>query len=153
MKVIFLDFDGVLNSQRFFRANGGEGVALDPVCMIHLQEIVAVSDAVIVLSTSWREHWEKERAECGEIGLEINQIFQKYDLPIFDKTPFSEVDRETDIENWLKQNSETTDFVVLDDRVLDSEIIRGHFVKTDGYLRGLDERTKKEAISILMKKS
>ena len=151
MKVIFLDFDGVLNSERFFRLNGSEGLALDPACMIRLREIVSVTDAVIVLSTSWREHWEKNADECSAIGLEINEIFEKYNMRIYDKTPFSEVDRETDIETWLEEHSETTDFVVLDDRFLDSELIRGHFVKTDGALRGLDEWAQEESIAILLK--
>ena len=151
MKVIFLDFDGVLNSERFFRFHGGEGLALDPACMLRLQEIVAVTGALIVLSTSWREHWEKNADECSPIGLEINEIFQKYNMRIHDKTPFSEVARETDIENWLAEHSETSDFVVLDDRFLDSEVIRGHFVKTDGALRGLDEWAQEESIAILLK--
>ena len=152
MKVIFLDFDGVLNSQRYFRCNGCEGVALDPVCMLRLQEIVAATDAKIVLSTSWREHWEKEMSECDGIGLKINEAFKEYNLLIFDKTPFSKIDRETDIEIWLRRNSEVTEFVVLDDRFLDSLVIRGHFVKTDGYLYDLNETAKKEAIEILIGK-
>ena len=152
MKVIFLDFDGVLNSQRYFKINGCEGLALDPACMLRLQELVAATDARIVLSTSWREHWEKETSECDGIGLEINRLFQKYNLHIYDKTPFSGIDREKDVEIWLDRNSGVTAFVVLDDRFLDSAVIRGHFVKTDGVLRGLDERAENETISILMKK-
>lgn len=151
MKIIFLDFDGVLNTEQYIRARGDRGLLLDPDRLRLLKEIVCETDAKIVLSTSWREHWEKNEADCGEVGREMNGLFSEFGLQIFDKTPFSCLDRENDIEAWLAENPQTDAFVVLDDRFLDSRVIRGRFVKTDGYLRGLDERAKNEAISILMK--
>ncbi len=149
MKVIFLDFDGVLNSERYFRSFGSAGLALDPTCLCFLKEIVETTGAKIVLSTSWREHWEKDSANCSALGLEMNEIFKTYGLEIYDKTPFSGADREQDIEAWLKNNPQTEAFVALDDRYLDSPVIRGHFVKTDPYLYGLDDLAMKNAIEIL----
>src|SRR5271170_150041 len=58
MKVLFLDFDGVLNSYRFMleeRGMGRTGVAgLDPKAMTHVNYICGKTDAMIVVSSSWR---------------------------------------------------------------------------------------------------
>ena len=58
MKVLFLDFDGVLNSYRFMleeRTMGKSGVAgLDPKAMVHVNHICGKTGAVIVVSSSWR---------------------------------------------------------------------------------------------------
>ena len=150
MKIIFLDFDGVLNSERYFRSYGAEGLALNSENLCFLKEIVVATGAKIVLSTSWREHWEKDDSKCSAMGVEMNEIFKKYEMEIFDKTPFSCISREQDIEDWLMAHPDTQAFVVLDDRFLDSPIIRGHFVKTDPYIYGLDEAEKDAAIEILM---
>ncbi len=150
MKIIFLDFDGVLNTERYIRSCGYTGLVLDPACLCRLKEIVLATDAKIVLSTSWREHWEPTEEKCTEVGRKMNEIFARYGMQIYDRTPFSCIDRENDVENWLKEHPETSAFVLLDDRFLDSPMIRGHFVKTDRYLHGLDEMAKNEAIRILL---
>lgn len=58
MKVLFLDFDGVLNSHRFMledRSQYKTGVVgLDPKAMAHVNYICGKTDAEIVVSSSWR---------------------------------------------------------------------------------------------------
>src|SRR5208282_1953258 len=58
MKIVFLDFDGVLNSHRFMleeRLQGRNGVAgLDSKAIAHVNHICGKTDAVIVVSSSWR---------------------------------------------------------------------------------------------------
>jgi len=58
MKVIFLDFDGVLNSRRFMLecAEGGRSgvTGLDPKAVAHLNRICRQTGAAIVVSSSWR---------------------------------------------------------------------------------------------------
>ncbi len=58
MKVVFLDFDGVLNSHLFMleeRSQGRSGVAgLDPKAVAHVNHICGQTGAVIVVSSSWR---------------------------------------------------------------------------------------------------
>ena len=80
MKVIFLDFDGVLNSAKYLLGHGDCGVAIDPARMALLKQIVDATDAKIVLSTSWREHWSKDLMNCDGTGVLINRIFSKYGL-------------------------------------------------------------------------
>lgn len=149
MKVVFLDFDGVLNSRKYIRECGYYGVVIDPERLNMVKQIIDATSAKIVLSTSWREHWDKDMALCGQVGKEINDIFARFGLSVFDKTEFIGRSREMEIEMWLENHPETENFVVLDDRFLDSQSLRNHFVKTDNYRDGIDENNVKQAIEIL----
>ena len=151
MKIIFLDFDGVLNSERYIRNYmGGSVIMLDPLCMTLMRDVVKASGAKIVLTTSWRNHWSKNENEINEIGKEINDIFGKYGLEVFDKTPHMGYNqREQEIETWLSEHPDVQNFVVFDDKTLESDIIEGHFVKTAGFFGGICEHDVREAFTIL----
>ncbi len=139
MKVLFLDFDGVLNSEKYIKAAAVDGgVILDPSAMERLQRLILATDAHIVLTSSWRDHWECDPLACDTVGTQINAIFASYGLSIFDKTPRLHRCREDEIEAWLTAHPATKQFAVVDDRFLDSAKIRGRFVKTDNYKSGLD---------------
>lgn len=69
MKVIFLDIDGVLNSRKYDSVrNWNEQTDIDVSRLPLLGEIVAATGAEIVLSSTWRVHWEKEESLCDEDG-------------------------------------------------------------------------------------
>lgn len=148
MKVVFLDFDGVLNSEKFVCSCEHSGVILDPTRMALLKRIIDATGANIVLSTSWREHWSKDAEKADTVGREINASFSKFGLTILDKTDVYSR-REVEIEAWLMMHPGIVSFVVLDDRLLDSPALRGHFVKTANYLDGIDENNVEDAIRIL----
>ena len=148
MKVIFLDFDGVLNSEKYFKRVSGTGLVIDPSEMELLKQIVTATDAKIVLSTSWREHWSKNTDECDAIGLEIEAIFRSYGLEIWDKTQSSYRRREPELKDYLDAHPEVENFVVLDDMLLYADYLKKHIVKTSGY-RGLDQIDTEKAIAIL----
>ena len=149
MKVVFLDIDGVLNSEKYVRSCDEYGVIIDPSRMVLLKRIIDATDAKIVLSTSWREHWDTDKTKCNNIGNEINDIFAQYNLHVFDKTKKLNLSREYEIKDWLEQHTEVETFVVLDDRFLSAEFLDGHFVKTSNYFDGLDETDVRKAIDIL----
>lgn len=149
MKVIFLDFDGVLNSAKYLLGCGDCGIAIDSTRMALLRRIVNATNAKIVLSTSWREHWSKNSGECDSIGVLINDIFDEHGLQVFDKTPELHTRREIEIESWLSKHPEVENFVVLDDMLLSADYLKGHFVKTSNYFDGLNETDVQEAIEIL----
>ena len=149
MKVIFLDFDGVLNSEKFVRNCMGYGVIIDSSRMTLLKQIIDATNARIILSTSWREHWDVNKEYCDETGLYIDELFKEYELEIFDKTPKLRTDRESEIKSWLDEHKSTKNFVVLDDAFLSADFLNGHFVKTSNYRDGLDEQNVKDAIKIL----
>ena len=83
------------------------------------------------------------------IGVRINDIFSKYGLQIWDKTPKLHTRRETEIKNWLDMHSEVNNFVVLDDSLLSADYLNGHFIKTSNYFDGLDETDVQKAIDVL----
>ncbi len=149
MKVLFLDFDGVLNSERYVRSCNHYGVIIDPSRMALLKRIIDETDAKIVLSTSWREHWNKNGALCDECGKQINEIFCSFGLEIFDKTPALNTEREEEIEAWLCENPQIDRFAVLDDAFLCADFLNDNFVRTSNYKNGLDEESVKKVIGIL----
>ena len=127
LKVIFLDFDGVLNSECC-----NDGVTLLPSKLELLRKLVDATNARIVLSTSWREHWSKDPKQCDSTGATMDLIFNVHGLRIFDKTPMLPEGREAEIKAWLDQHS-PENYVVLDDRLLGADFLNGHFVKTSNY--------------------
>ena len=149
MKIIFLDFDGVLNSAKYLRGREEYGVVIDPARMVLLKQIADATGAKIVLSTSWREHWSKNQTECNGTGVLINNIFSNFGLQILDKTPMLRTAREAEIKSWLDDHPEVENFVVLDDRLMCAPFLEGHFVKTSYYFHGLDETDTQKAIDIL----
>lgn len=149
MKVLFLDFDGVLNSEKYVKTVNDGGVILDPANMRLLKLLIDTTAAHVVLTSSWREHWETEPLACDAIGAQINTIFAAYNLTILDKTPHLHRHREDEIEAWLTAHPQTERFAVVDDRFLDSDKIRGHFVKTDNYKGGLDVPALEKLIKLL----
>ena len=149
MKVIFLDFDGVLNSSNYLLGREGSGVVIDPSRMALLKQIVDATGAKLVLSTSWREHWSKNTAECNDTGVLINDIFSKFGLRLLDKTPTLRTAREWEIKSWLDGHPEVENYVVLDDRLMHAPFLEEHFVKTSFHFDGLDETDAQKAIDIL----
>lgn len=149
MKVVFLDFDGVLNSEKYVRDCGRYGVIIDPSRMALLKQIVDATEAKIVLSTSWREHWSNLTENCDETGILINKIFKGHDLEIFDKIPKCFSKREQEIEMWLEEHPDIENYVVLDDMFLHADYLKGHCIKTSNYREGLDKDDVQKAIEIL----
>lgn len=61
MKIIFLDIDGVLNSRAYDRKrNWNEQTDIDETRLPLIKEIVDATGAKIVLSSTWRQHWNKD---------------------------------------------------------------------------------------------
>lgn len=145
MNVIFLDFDGVLNSRRFRAAQAG---MIDEKHMMFLHRIVKVTGARIVLSTSWRAHWDESPENRSEAGREIDQIFGKYGIEIFGKISDGP-DRAQEIRHWLGDHPDVGRYVILDDSPFGWGELAEHLVRTGGLRDGLDNRTAEMAIEVL----
>ena len=120
MKVIFLDIDGVLNSEMYeaSRTENSTDGYIDMSRLKLLADIINATDAKIVLSSSWRLDWDKSSELCGEDGEYINHCLAKYGLAVMDKTPFISffTERRMEILTWLSNHrSDVESFVVLDD--------------------------------------
>ena len=166
MKVIFLDFDGVLNDNNYFdRAqekiekfkkdtnfedNWYDDFDLcadklmlhfDPEKLTLLKELTEATDSKIVIISSWREMIEYPFVE---------KRLKDYGLPIIGRTVDHNRDRGKGIRNYLKIHKEIDDYIILDDetREYQEEELR-HLVKTDFFIEGLNKATQKEAIKRL----
>ena len=108
MRVVFLDFDGVLNSAKYrSTVKDCHRDFIDERKLEQLGEFVREVGAEIVLSTSWRRFWsegEKQEHPEGEI---INLLFAKYGMKIYSKT-------ESDVRRALsKEHCTIDDFMAL----------------------------------------
>ncbi len=149
IKVLFLDFDGVLNFRRYLIEKNEYGVVIDPKRMEILKGIIDATNARLVLTTSWRVHWHKDPVRCKDIGKDINRIFAESGLEIFDKTQVRNEGREYEIEMWLQKHPEVEAYAVLDDEFLDADRLEGNFVKTSSFKEGLDREAAQKVIEIL----
>ena len=154
MKVIFLDIDGVLNSVMYdtqrVEERGDNRIDMTRVKL--LADIVNATGAKIVLSSTWREDWEKSSELCGNDGKYINECLAKYGLSIIDKTPclnYSD-ERQFEILAWLADHTgEVESFVILDDIDCSWGVLSNNVVITNPYGYGLEEAHVKKALDIL----
>lgn len=142
MKIVFLDFDGVLNSRPFLiksrsrmsKSGWREDPTddIDPQAVGVLNDIIARSGAKVVISSSWRLFYGHDdlRRFLKERGLQGE--------PIIGQTPerFKMSDRWSErgheIQQWLDDNKElgVESFVILDDNS-DMAHLMDKLVKTD----------------------
>jgi hypothetical protein len=115
-------------------------------------EIVNATDAKIVLSSMWREAWDKSPELCGFYGEYLNRCFAKQGLSIIDKTPrfsYSD-DRQYEIRAWLVYHAnEVESFVILDDINCGWGVLSSNVVVTNPYGYGLEEKHVRKAIELL----
>jgi hypothetical protein len=145
MKIIFLDIDGVLNSQRSFKINRNTGEQIYdhpfPYHVKKLNTILEKSGAKIVLSSAWRS--------MGRYA--VNQIFKECGIieQIFSMTPRMWVKRGIEIQTWIDSHDELNieSFCIIDDDS-DMEHLMPFLVKTKNET-GLCEEHIKKALLLL----
>ena len=147
MKVIFLDIDGVVNSEDSWRRRGDSlyDDIPDEEHIKHLNTIVKETGAEIVISSSWRSVFTL-------LGLKYIMHGQGSIGKIIGKTPKIEHDtvRGMEIQKWLDDtNEEIESFVILDDDC-DMAHLSDKLVKTT-WETGLQEEHAMLAIEILNK--
>lgn len=159
MKVIFLDFDGVITTEK-------SQWCLDPAKMLLLKQIVDATDAYIVISSSWRR---------GTLQATLDFIVSP-DNHYVRGNPFILVDRvigitgrlylhicgEEDvywkacrgesIQCYLDRNPKITNYLILDD--IPNMLLqqKDNFIQTDA-TKGLSSKDVKRAINILNKEN
>jgi len=152
MKIIFLDIDGVLNSEEDLTNNVGllwDVNDLNIKYIILLNEIIKATNAKVVISSTWRiihpfDKIEKMMLKKGFVGEVISQTV------LLSRTPDGVIqDRGDEINLWLKDN-DIESFLILDDTPYEG-IIK-HFSNQFLYIKdsvGLHTEHVNEAISIL----
>lgn len=136
MKVIFLDFDGVLAPY----GNRYEAGKFSKSCVKNFNKILdAHIDVLIVISSSWRRHGlEYVKDMLDKNGINKNRVIGI--------TPFSNDSRENHIEAYLKENENIDQFIIIDDDHMD--VLKSRWIKTNQHV-GLTETEAKKAIDLL----
>ena len=149
MKVVFLDIDGVLNSVAYDRERTQADGNIDQSRLPLLKRLVEETGARVVLSSSWRKHWDRDSSLRDGIGSELDRTFLDAGVPLFDKTPEAG-SRAEEISLWLEAHPQAARCVILDDAFGGWGALGPHVVKTDSRIgRGLEERHVAEAIKKL----
>ena len=152
MKIIFLDIDGVLNSRQYDSGRSMAEGNIDVSRLLLLKQLVEQTGAKIVLTSSWRRHWDRAGECTDEIGKELEDTFGRFGICLYDKTPELEKDRSKEINEWLAMNRDFNAFVVIDDIKFGWYELAPFVVNTDYHIgRGLEQRHIEKAIKILLK--
>lgn len=166
-KIVFLDFDGVLNTEYYqgwlcYRGKPWKdeyGAIFDPVAVAQLKRIIDATNADIVIESSWKQ-----------LGLTaMLELWDVRHLPgrVIDITPSSVSDswlraanlvesglemrycKGAGIAFWLSNNvAQETRYVIIDDEyvILDAQL--PHFILTNPF-EGITKEQADTAISIL----
>lgn len=153
IKTIFLDVDGVINSDQYFakRAPNDKDNDIDMSKVKMLANIVSATGAVIVLSSSWKVFFNKKNS----LNDYLNNCLNKYDMTIIDRTPnINMSERGREIREWVNTHEDIESWIVLDDEIFFDYKefgIMDHLVKTNFYQEGLTQKHVDLAINILNK--
>jgi hypothetical protein len=152
MRTVFLDIDGVLNSHAYDRERApGEG-NIDVTRLPLLRELIERTDAKVVLTSSWREHWDPLGAQTDAVGEALAATFLRHGVPLYDRTPALDNNRPAEISAWLADHPAVERFVILDDIKLGWGALDAYVVKTDYRIgRGLELHHIAAALAVLMK--
>jgi hypothetical protein len=148
MKVIFLDFDGVICTGRQAIASGERGVisGLDPVALGFLNRVCSQNDLKVVISSTWRCGDKRrnfyEIFGCGGYVSLARALHDNWATPI---TPH--MSRGGEIELWLADN-ECDGYVIIDDDASMLDYQLPFFVNTDS-LNGMLYDHYKQVLKIL----
>ena len=157
MKVIFLDIDGVLNSQMLIEKNENEKIDIAAVKL--LKNLVDKSGAVVVMSSGWKLWFDENMVTDDAEAQYLYDILFQYGVEIYSKTPdfstdeirtkrtFSEV-KAKEIIAWLEKHCDVDKYVILDDLNLKNDQINANLVQTDGRV-GITEEDIMRAMEIL----
>lgn len=149
MKVIFLDFDGVINNRAF-----GERNFVEERFVNILKRIVGETNALIVVSSANKNELFRDLNK----GLKESEVYTNYFVPLMnmgikisDVTPFVKSDglqdREAEIKAYLRKHPGIEQYVIIeDDNIITS--LAEHQVLIE-YGDGLKEEHIEPAIKIL----
>jgi hypothetical protein len=152
LRVVFLDFDGVLNGTRFLQAcnrdpvlglaAGSMGIDAKAVALLNL--VLARTTAQLVVSSSWR----RQRSLIS-LGEELTS--RGLQGTVLDGTPLAGgLGRGGEIRAWLEENA-VAGFVVLDD-LPPSGGLEARWVQTDPQ-QGLTRKDCDRAIELCLSAS
>jgi len=156
-RVVFLDFDGVLNSDEY-SPPGDDGFAgISSYHVKYLTEILDQTGACVVLTTSWRNDHNKanpyEYAVQALINVGLQPGLVRGMTPVLPPMKMTDYTlRGREIAQWLKDNPNITHYVILDDTFEFTKEQAEHLVQTELW-EGLRKKHVKQAVDILLDKA
>ena len=166
-KIIFLDFDGVLNTEHYqnFLYHEGKpwqnkyGAFFDPEAVAQLKRIIDATNADIVVESSWKylgleamqEMWEVRNMPGRIIDITPSSVSDSWLLSanLEDIEPAMGHCKGMEIASWLSDNAKKeTKYVIIDDEyvILNSQL--PHFILSNPY-DGITEEIADRLIYIL----
>lgn len=160
--IIFLDVDGVLNSLPYSKmAEENNLPELDENSIKILGYIVKKYDALIVLSSTWRDIKDDENEDCKKMWNLLTSMLEVEKIYISDVTEKMGNNRPLEIYTWIRKNANKDDkFLILDDDFsiedykkynLDVYLIKTYFFCNKYDEGGLQQKHKKVADEIFHK--
>ncbi len=163
MKVVFLDVDGVLNSERYWdRVRDtitdldymtGSGKLIDDEAVGRLNALIEATGAKVVVSSTWRrkrtvEELQALLASRGFAGDVVGKTADYVDAAVAGVADAREVRREHEIRHWLSTTDLNVDvFVILDDEA-EMGSLGDRLVRVSGDV-GLQDENVARAVRLL----
>lgn len=152
IKVIFLDIDGVLNYDKWYTSEEYQNLfykddvelEIDPACSERINKICTETNSKIVITSDWRiSSWYGTIIRLKRGGINEDYILDKTpERPWFNIKGY-DYSRGAEINDWLEQHPECTNYVIIDDREDFKEEQKMHFVhvnKSEGFTENLMEK-------------
>ena len=157
LKIVFLDVDGVLNcSSTKDTCDGYVGIDDEKVKL--LKKIVGMSNAKIVLTSTWKFYWHKELGLKNKQDSFANHLDKKLNeqgLSIMDKTEDEGLNRGDGILEYIRhlkwKGVDVYKFVILDDEMFDYKETKltKNLIQTSYFNGGLGIKHVRRAIEKL----
>lgn len=164
-KIIFLDIDGVLNTQLWYTQMNRNtpqdkyGYAFDPNAIANLKRIVEETGADIVISSSWKcmgltqmeDMWNDRNLPGKIIGITPNSVSDELLLHAdIDSMELFHI-RGEEIKEWLsKHGKRVSNYAIIDDMDNMLPEQQSHFVQINPEV-GITKEDSEKAIIILNK--
>ena len=125
MKVIFLDFDGVIRTTRS-RLAGNTTDGFDPIAGRLIGQIETLTNSAVVVSSSWRIGRSRSTitALLGQAAMPPELLHDDWATPELDGP------RQSEIDLWLQRHAEVDCYAVIDDGI-GFPSVAPHLVRTE----------------------
>ena len=159
-KYIFLDFDGVLNTENYYRdlqINGtptmdNDGVLFDTSCASLLNSIIETTKAKIIVTSSWRFFYSMEQLKEMWKNRELNGELQDITPTNFILSPEELHTKGIEIKAWFNSKNleqQYTSYAIIDDENLFLASQQSHLVLTNPDT-GITKEIAEQVIKLLL---
>lgn len=139
MKIVFLDIDGVVNTE----SDLSRGILINSELVLRIDKLCRDNNSKIVISSSWRNSYTLDNLR---MLFKVCGMFTSYST-IIDKTSCN-ITRGEEIKKWLDSRGDIDGYVIIDDYDDFYDFQKPFWVQTSFKL-GFSEDKFKEACDVL----